>query len=345
MLKTDGQGNGKNNQPAGGYAKLAKEPDGNPMKQMFAKQNPSPDGRSSRLRSFVQATVVLALCFAVPLYGLMRFAAGSEFHSYILLIPFISLYLVWLKKGSIPIYSQPAGKATTAFLSAGALVLIAYWLVLRSHFKLMEDDYLAVMMVAFLLCFLGLCCLFLGKDFLHATAFPLGVLIFMVPIPAFAMPAIDSFLQHGSAAVAQGFFVLSGTPFFRNGLTFQLSDISIQVAPECSGIQSSMVLLITGLVASYLFLQRPWNRTLLTLLMIPLGLLRNGFRVFTIGELCIHIGPQMINSPIHHKGGPIFFVFSLIPLFILLLMLQKSERAGKKSKLKDGKNPNSKPVK
>jgi hypothetical protein len=53
----------------------------------------------------------------------------------------------------------------------------------------------------------------------------------------------------------------------------------------------------------------------------------------------------MINSPIHHKGGPIFFVFSLIPLFILLLMLQKSERAGKKSKLKDGKNPNSKPVK
>jgi exosortase C (VPDSG-CTERM-specific) len=207
----------------------------------------------------------------------------------------------------------------------------------------MEDDYLALMMVAFLLCFMGLCCLFWGKDILRAIAFPLGMLIFMVPIPAFAMPPIASFLQSGSAAAAQGFFSLSGTPFFRNGLTFQLSDISIQVAPECSGIQSSMVLLITGLVASYLFLQRPWNRTLLTLLMIPLGLLRNGFRVFTIGELCVHIGPQMINSPIHHKGGPIFFALSLIPLFILLVVLRKSERTRGKSKLKTGGNPNSKP--
>ena len=224
-------------------------------------------------------------------------------------------------------------------------MLIAYWLFLRSRLKLMEDDYLAVMMISFLLFFFGICGLFLGREMLRATAFPLGLLVFMVPIPAFAMPAIDSFLQHGSAAAAQGFFSLSDTPFLRNGLAFQLPDITLQVAPECSGIQSSMVLLITGLVAGYLFLRTPWNRALLALLMIPLGLLRNGFRVFTIGELCVHIGPQMIDSPIHHKGGPIFFALSLIPLFILLVVLQKSERARGKSKLKTGENPNPKPPK
>src|ERR1035438_7453836 len=189
------------------------------MNQTFAKQNPSPDGRSRAFKSFALATVVLVLCFAVPLYDLAWFAATSEFHSYILLIPFISLYLVWLKKGSFPICSQPAGKAAAAFLTGGTLVLIAYWLVFRSRFKLKEDDYLALMMVAFLLCFMGLCCLFWGKDILRAIAFPLGMLIFMVPIPAFAMPPIASFLQSGSAAAAQGFFSLSGTPFFRNGLT------------------------------------------------------------------------------------------------------------------------------
>ena len=79
--------------------------------------------------------------------------------------------------------------------------------------------------------------------------------------------------------------------------------------------------------------------------MIPLGLLRNGFRVFTIGELCVHIGPQMINSPIHHKGGPIFFVLSLIPLFILLIALQKSERARGKYKSQTGETPNPEPPK
>jgi exosortase C (VPDSG-CTERM-specific) len=313
------------------------------MEQSFAKQNPSPDGRSSRLKCFALATVVLALCFAFPLYDLAWFAATSEFRSYILLIPFISAYLVWLKKGSIPICSQPARKTSLVFLTAGTVVIIAYWLFLRSQLKLLEDDYLAVMMISFLLFFFGVCGLFLGREMLRATAFPLGMLIFMVPIPAFAMPLIDFFLQHGSAAATQGFFSLSGTTFLRNGLTFQLPGISIQVAPECSGIQSSMVLLITGLVAAYLFLRKPWNRALLALLMIPLGLLRNGFRVFTIGELCVHFGPQMIDSPIHRKGGPIFFVLSLIPLFILLIVLQKSERARGKSKSQTGGNTNPKP--
>ena len=39
---------------------------------------------------------------------------------------------------------------------------------------------------------------------------------------------------------------------------------------------------------------------------IPLGILRNGFRIFVIGMLCVHIGPYMINSKIHRQGGPSF---------------------------------------
>ena len=225
------------------------------------------------------------------------------------------------------------------------MALIAYWALLRPRLRLMEDDYLALMMVAFLLCFVGICCRFWGQDTLRATAFPLGLLIFMVPIPAFAMPPIDSFLQHGSAAAAQLFFSLARTPFLRSGLTFQLPGITIQVAPECSGIQSSMVLLITGLVAGYLFLRKPWNRIFLALLMIPLGLLRNGFRVFTIGELCVHIGPRMIDSPIHHRGGPVFFALSLIPLFLLLVVLQRTERSRGIINPKSGENPDPKILK
>jgi exosortase/archaeosortase family protein len=61
----------------------------------------------------------------------------------------------------------------------------------------------------------------------------------------------------------------------------------------------------------------------LCLAVIPLALLRNGFRVFVIGELCVHVGPQMINSPIHHHGGPLFFVLSLPPFFLLLYFLRK----------------------
>jgi exosortase/archaeosortase family protein len=124
---------------------------------------------------------------------------------------------------------------------------------------------------------------------------------------------------------------MAGTPFIRDGLIFHLSDISIRVAPECSGIHSTYILLITSLLAGYLFLDASWKRAVLALFVLPLALLRNGFRVFTISELCVHVGPQMIDSPIHHKGGPIFFALSLIPFFILLVLLQRYGRINKKA--------------
>ena len=33
----------------------------------------------------------------------------------------------------------------------------------------------------------------------------------------------------------------------------------------------------------------------------------------------------MIDSPIHHRGGPVFFVLSLIPLFLLVVWLRRHE--------------------
>jgi hypothetical protein len=47
--------------------------------------------------------------------------------------------------------------------------------------------------------------------------------------------------------------------------------------------------------------------------------------VFVIGELCVHVGPKMIDSPIHHHGGPLFFVLSLGPFFLLLYALRKHD--------------------
>ena len=95
------------------------------------------------------------------------------------------------------------------------------------------------------------------------------------------------------------------------------------MAPECSGIHSSLVLFITSLLAGYLLLNSPWKRAVLVLAVVPLALLRNGLRIVTIGQLCVHVSPDMINSYIHRKGGPIFFALSLIPFFLLLLFLRR----------------------
>ena len=58
---------------------------------------------------------------------------------------------------------------------------------------------------------------------------------------------------------------------------------------------------------------------------IPLAVLRNGFRIFTIGWLCIEFGPHMIDSFLHRRGGPVFFAASLVPLFALLWWLRRGD--------------------
>jgi hypothetical protein len=58
---------------------------------------------------FVIWLVSLAAVFARPLYQLAIHAAHSNLHSHILLIPFVSAYLIYLQRKSLPTryYSSP----------------------------------------------------------------------------------------------------------------------------------------------------------------------------------------------------------------------------------------------
>jgi exosortase/archaeosortase family protein len=102
--------------------------------------------------------------------------------------------------------------------------------------------------------------------------------------------------------------------------------ITIEVAPQCSGIHSSLVLFISGLVAGHLFLKGTGKRITLALAVILIGILRNCVRIVTISLLCIYVDPGMIDSPLHHHGGPLFLALSLVPFFVVLLWLRRSER-------------------
>jgi len=185
------------------------------------------------------------------------------------------------------------------------------------------QDYLALTSFATLLFLWGGLLLFYGTANLRAAAFPLLLLVFIVPFPLFLQHEIESVLQVTSAMAASLLFQISGTPVLQEGIIFHLPGFSLKVARECSGIHSSLVLFVTGLVMAQFLLTGFWKKLLLVLLVIPLSIVRNGIRIFIIGELCLHVGPQMIHSFIHTCGGPIFFVISLVPLFLFLRFLMK----------------------
>ena len=268
---------------------------------------------------------MLLAAFARPLFGLINYAAGSQLYSYILLIPFVSAYLLYLRRDQLPKNYVTDLPLAVVSLAAGLGVLVlVYWLNFVRQ-RPSDNDRLALLALSFL-CFLAAGgFFFFGRSWMRAAAFPLAYLIFAVPMPDAMADALETASKYASAEVANLLFHLSGTPFLRAGLIFQLPNITIEVAQECSGIRSSWVLLMTSILAANLFLKTRWRRFALIAFVIPLAILRNGFRILVIGLLCVNVGPQMIHSLIHRRGGPLFFTLSLIPFFLVLWWLRKGD--------------------
>ena len=278
-----------------------------------------------RIWASVCFAIALLGAFAQPLLALINYAASSDLYSYILLIPFVSGYLLYLRRDQLAKDYVVDGQLGIALLAAGfGLLAFTYW----SYFvgqRPTRVDSLALETLSFLCCLAAGGFFFLGRNWMRAAAFPLAYLIFMVPMPDAMANALETASKYASAEVANALFHLSGTPFLREGLVFQLPNITIEVAQECSGIRSSWVLLMTSILAANLFLKTPWRRLALVAFVIPLAILRNGFRILVIGLLCVNVGPQMIHSLIHRRGGPLFFALSLVPLLLLLVWLHKDE--------------------
>jgi len=242
-------------------------------------------------------------------------------HSYVLLIPFVTAYLVYIRWKHLSRELSTAWGYALLSAAAGTGALLA-----SQHFvDLGQNDYMTLIALSFVCFVIAGTFLFLGSRWAHSAMFPLFFLAFMIPLPEAAVDFLENASKEASAEVANWLFLISGTPALRTGTVFQLPGFTIMVAKECSGIRSSLVLLITSLLAANMFLRTTWRRALLVGVIIPLGLLRNGFRILVISLLCVHIGPEMINSVIHRRGGPVFFVASLIPLFVVLWWLRRRE--------------------
>jgi exosortase C (VPDSG-CTERM-specific) len=286
-------------------------------------QSRAPVSINKRFLGWCLYLVILCGAFALPLRAFVTYARHSDVHSYVLLIPFVTAYLIFIR------WKQLSRELSSAWGYALLLAATGTGALLASlHFtELGQNDYMTLIALSFVCFAIAGAFLFLGGKWAYSAMFPLFFLVFMIPLPEAAVDFLENASKEASAEVANWLFLISNTPVLRAGTVFQLPGITIEVAKECSGIRSSLVLVITSFLAANMFLHTTWRRALLVCAVIPLGLLRNGLRILVISLLCVHIGPQMIHSVIHRRGGPVFFVASLVPLFVLLWWLRHREVA------------------
>ena len=286
-------------------------------------EQPSPPAKKFRT-----AALLVTAAFALPLYELVRLALDSELHSHILLIPLVSWY-VWRfldSDHSLATFTPPK-QFSIGTLVSGVLGLAAVgaYLYLRIQLRLPVTEYLWAGILGYLLILLAVALRTVGWNRLQPHKFAVGFLVFFIPLPLAVTNLMSIVLQHGSAEVSNWTLQMSGLPMLREGLIFRLPGLTIQVAEECSGVRSTLVLFITSLIAGKMFLKTGWKRAVLAGLTLPLGLFRNALRITVLSWLSVHVDSEIINGPLHHQGGPIFFVISLLPLFGLLWYFRRSE--------------------
>lgn len=276
----------------------------------------------------VAAFAALALCYSGVLIDLARYGSKVDLYSHALLMPFITGYLLWIQRDSFKAARFQWSWASGALGAIGLGLLVLYWSAPTLGWVPSPNDRLAVLVASFVGFAIALALAFGGRENRGKLLFPAGLLIFMAPMPDALTQGVTVFLQVLSADVAYAMIWLTGTSIFRQGLHFTMPGLEVVVAEECSGIRSTYVLLITSLIAGYLFLKQSSGKWLLAAMVIPLGIFRNGIRILTISWISVHISHDLgINGLIHHRGGPLFFAISLAPLLGLLWWLRKRENA------------------
>lgn len=279
-------------------------------------------------------TLAFLMAYA-PIKALYVSSGQSEYYSHIALIPLVSIYLVFQKRKHVfgelerkdgrrafsPRNNRIAG---ISLLLAGALI---YFGGRGIGAGLNQNDVTAIVALAAVVFINGGFILSYGLHAFKAALFPLLFLIFVIPIPSALMDGFIYFLQVGSTEFTHLLFMATGVSFLREGFVFHLPGMSIEVARECSGIRSSLALLITAILAGHLFLKTGGKKVVLAVAIVPITMFKNGIRILVLTLMGAYWDPRWLTqSSLHREGGILFFILALALMAPIFYFLRKSER-------------------
>ena len=265
-----------------------------------------------------------------PLQSSFSLALSDERYTHLLLIIPISATLIFLDWKAPTTDRSGVSIGSALFAAAVAIRAAAGWRLS----SLSADTSLSLNMLAFVFWWIAAFIFCFGTRAGRRSLFPLCFLFWLVPLPEFILDIVIRLLQQGSAKAAYLLFVAARVPVEQRGLLLHIPDLILAVAPECSSIRSSLMLVVTTMVLAQLLLRSPWRKAFVIAVAIPLSVAKNGLRIFTIGMLGTRVDPSYLTGRLHRQGGIIFFLIAVAATFLLLWIVRRGERrTGSKSKL------------
>lgn len=252
---------------------------------------------------------ILLIVAAVAIVGVLHLDTvrvlvgmwGEEHHTQSYLIPPIFLYLLWDHRRELG--EAPEGRGWTGVLAALSLTVL--WIVAQA---------VAIQLVAFVAVVLmatALTIAMVGWPAYRTAWFPLAFLLASVPAGSEALPALMQF----TANISEFLLRLSGVPFHRERMYFELPGGSFEVAEVCAGLRYLSAAVTVGLLFCYLSFRSPWRWLVFMGATVVAFILANGLRAFITMWVSSETRFQDFTGPAHVWMGRALFFGTILAMF------------------------------
>ena len=246
---------------------------------------------------------VLALAFVPGFRALASVWSSLDYYSHGFLVPIVALWIGWQRAAKL---GSPGAESLGLLGVAASLGLYAVGLGLGSPTTIGLAAVLASASVVWH---------FWGGPGVRRLMFPLGLLLFVVPIPPVVLTPIVLQLQFFVSRAAVDLLHLAGFTILREGNVVQLAAGPLFVAEACSGITSIVTLLPLAAVLAYFTEKRSRVRVALVLSVIPIAMLGNLLRVVATVVAAQAVGiDEATGSWLHESAGLLTFTLECLLL-------------------------------
>lgn len=248
---------------------------------------------------------LLVLCYATILYRMGLQWANDENMGHGFFVPFVAGFIVWQRRAKLA--------ALPLRTNRWGLVLVI-WAAVQATIATLGAE-LFTARLSFVIALVGVILYIGGTAWIRALAFPLLLLLFMIPIPAIIYAQLTLKLQMLASELGEIMIGWMGIPVLRAGNTLELPSQTLDIAEACSGIRSLLSLGFLSLVYAYFMDKRVWMRWALLIATVPIAIGANGVRVALTGLLS-EMNTQYAQGAYHETEGYIVFVVALLALIV-----------------------------
>jgi len=264
-------------------------------------------------QKYPQQVIVFALFILAYVPTLMwmwdRWFARDSYYSHGILIPFVSAYLIWQKRGELVNIRPERSPWGIILISLGIFIHL-----LSAVFRVYFTSGFSMIIVL-----VGLILFFYGKKVLKMIAFPVFFLVFMMPAPMVVIANVSFKMKMFAAKLSTILLNHMRVPAIQDGSIIRMRHAYVIVEDVCSGLRSLISLTALGVIFAYWLSGPSWKKVVLFFSTIPIAIITNVFRIMFLAVVSEIWGPEYATGFIHDLSG--FMVFALA--FVLLYGVAK----------------------